>query len=76
MTIVTTLDGRGVHHGLTINSFSSLSLDPPLLLWNLGHRSSARAVFEANEHWAVHVLSVDQAIGQHDQNGRTDHNVG
>ena len=34
VTVVTTLDAEGKMHGLTANSFSSVSLDPPLVLWS------------------------------------------
>ena len=34
VTVVTTTDDEGGFHGVTANSFSSVSLDPPLVLWN------------------------------------------
>ncbi len=59
VTIVTTrADGRDV--GLTANSFNSVSLDPPLVLWSLAKQSSAMAAFEAAEYFAVHILSAQQ----------------
>ena len=39
VTIVTTLDGDGRPVGLTANSFNSVSLDPPMVLWSLARRS-------------------------------------
>jgi flavin reductase (DIM6/NTAB) family NADH-FMN oxidoreductase RutF len=45
---------------LTINSFTSVSLRPPLVLWSLATRAQSRAVFEAASHFAVHVLTEDQ----------------
>jgi len=53
-------DGRGI--GLTINSFSSVSLEPPLVLWSLSQRSSTLAEFSAARTVAIHVLSTDQAM--------------
>lgn len=52
------LDGRPV--GLTINSFSSVSLDPPLVLWCLANRSPRLADFAAASHFAVNVLTDRQ----------------
>ena len=46
--------------GITANSFSSVSLDPPLVLWAPGKSSRRFVYFEAAEHYAVHVLAADQ----------------
>ena len=46
--------------GFTANSFSSASLDPPLVLWTLAQRSSSLAAFEASPRYAVNVLSAGQ----------------
>jgi flavin reductase (DIM6/NTAB) family NADH-FMN oxidoreductase RutF len=61
VTVITTLDPDGAFVGLTVNSFNSLSLDPPLILWSLGTRSSNRRAFEAAGHFAVNILAEDQA---------------
>ena len=53
-----TADGQPV--GVTINSFASVSLEPPLVLWNLGLHSPSLATFEACSHYAVNVLAADQ----------------
>jgi 4-hydroxyphenylacetate 3-hydroxylase, reductase component len=60
VTVVTaaTEDGRKV--GVTANSFNSVSLDPPLILWSIDKRSSSHEVFEASGHFAVNVLAADQ----------------
>lgn len=60
VTIITTVaqDGRKV--GLTANSFSSVSMDPPLVLWSLAEHSPNRAVFEQCEYFAINVLAFDQ----------------
>lgn len=60
VAIVTAADPDGAPLGLTINSFSSVSLDPPLVLWSLSHRSSSRAAFLAARHFAVNVLGAGQ----------------
>jgi flavin reductase (DIM6/NTAB) family NADH-FMN oxidoreductase RutF len=46
--------------GFTANSFNSVSLDPPLILWTLSHRSSSLTAFESAERYAVNVLSAHQ----------------
>jgi len=60
VTVVTaaTNDGRKV--GVTANSFNSVSLEPPLILWSIDKRSSSHEVFEAAGHFAVNVLAADQ----------------
>lgn len=60
VAVVTTraLDGRLV--GLTINSFSSLSLDPPLITWSLVKHSPNLQVFIDAPNFAINILSEDQ----------------
>jgi 3-hydroxy-9,10-secoandrosta-1,3,5(10)-triene-9,17-dione monooxygenase reductase component len=60
VTIVTTRADDGKDHGLTANSFNSVSLDPPMVLWSLGRTSSSLSVFLEADRFAVHVLAVDQ----------------
>jgi len=60
ITVVTTKVGSEPAIGLTANSFSSVSLDPPLILWSLDKNSETVATFEACEHFAINVLSVEQ----------------
>lgn len=47
--------------GLTVNSFASLSLDPPLILWSLNVRSASLGIFRSAPHFAVNVLSEQQS---------------
>ncbi|MCB5906929.1 flavin reductase family protein [Streptomyces pinistramenti] len=60
VTVVTARapDGRNV--GMTANSFTSVSLDPPLVLWCPGKNSPSLPDFTAASHFAVHVLAADQ----------------
>jgi flavin reductase (DIM6/NTAB) family NADH-FMN oxidoreductase RutF len=51
-------DGHPV--GVTVNSFSSVSLDPPLVLFCLDRKGSALPRFEAAGAWAIHVLGEGQ----------------
>jgi flavin reductase (DIM6/NTAB) family NADH-FMN oxidoreductase RutF len=60
VAIVTTRANSGAFVGLTINSFSSLSLDPPLVLWSLNTRSPSVAAFERATHFAINILCESQ----------------
>ncbi|MCK6188135.1 p-hydroxyphenylacetate 3-hydroxylase reductase component [Pseudomonas sp. EYE_354] len=60
VTVVTAADGSGRKVGVTANSFNSVSLDPPLVLWSIDKRSSSHGVFEEASHFAVNVLAADQ----------------
>jgi 3-hydroxy-9,10-secoandrosta-1,3,5(10)-triene-9,17-dione monooxygenase reductase component len=60
VTVVTTRGVEGEDVGLTANSFNSVSLDPPMVLWSLDRKSSSLAAFMAAEHFAVHILAADQ----------------
>ncbi|MGF0237281.1 flavin reductase [Rhodococcus sp. IEGM1300] len=60
VTIVTTSGPGGVDIGLTANSFSSVSLDPPMVLWSLARSSLNMDAFRNSGHFAVHILSADQ----------------
>jgi 3-hydroxy-9,10-secoandrosta-1,3,5(10)-triene-9,17-dione monooxygenase reductase component len=60
VTIITTRDAGGVSVGLTANSFNSVSLNPPLVLWSLAETSGSLPAFRDARHWAVHVLAADQ----------------
>lgn len=57
---MTTLDERGKKVGITVSSFNSVSLDPPLILWSVGLESMSYDVFTNAEHFAVHILTEDQ----------------
>ncbi len=60
VTIVTCCDAQGGFVGLTVNSFNSLSLDPPLVLWSLREASSQLPAFTGASSFAVNVLSLTQ----------------
>lgn len=60
VTIVTTKTQDGKDLGRTANSFSSVSLDPPLILWSLSKTSSSFDAFKQADYFAVHILSADQ----------------
>lgn len=60
ITIVTARAADGTLTGLTVNSFSSVSLDPPLVLWCLANSSTRLSAFQACTHYAINVLAEDQ----------------
>ncbi len=60
VTVVTTRNADGEPVGLTVNSFNTVSLSPPLILWSLSlHAASFDAFVQAN-HFVVNVLAADQ----------------
>jgi flavin reductase (DIM6/NTAB) family NADH-FMN oxidoreductase RutF len=60
VTIVTARTADGQVVGLTANSFNSVSLTPPLVLWSLSRAAASMAVFSAGSHYAINVLAADQ----------------
>src|ERR1700739_1521451 len=60
VTIVTTRNAAGEDIGLTANSFNSVSLDPPMVLWSLARKSLSLPAFLHSGYFAVHVLSAEQ----------------
>jgi 3-hydroxy-9,10-secoandrosta-1,3,5(10)-triene-9,17-dione monooxygenase reductase component len=60
VTVVTARSKDGRPFGVTVNSFSSLSLDPPLVLWTLAAHSGSYAAFAEAARFAVHVLCEGQ----------------
>lgn len=60
VTVVTTLDSAGKPLGFTANSFSSVSMDPPLLLVSIANSSSNIASFVGSKGFAVNILSERQ----------------
>lgn len=57
---VDTTQGPDGPVGITVNSFTSVSLDPPLILWSLGKSTNRLSAFEHAKHFAVHVLGDQQ----------------
>ena len=60
ITIITAVGSDGARTGITANSFNSVSLDPPLVLWSLAKTSRSAPIFTSAKHWAVHILSAEQ----------------
>lgn len=61
VTIITALGARGQLLGVTANSFNSVSLDPPLVLFSLDRRAYSLWDFLSTGHFAVNVLAEEQA---------------
>jgi flavin reductase (DIM6/NTAB) family NADH-FMN oxidoreductase RutF len=60
VTVITTVDAEGRPHGLTANSFTSVSLDPPLILWSQSLTAPSHPVFREAERFVVNILADDQ----------------
>lgn len=60
VTVVTARGPKGRPIGLTANSFNSVSLEPPLVLWSLAKAAIVRSIFEGADYYAVNVLAADQ----------------
>lgn len=72
VTVVTTTGLEGERIGLTVSSFNSVSLEPPLVLWSLSRASSSLAAFEQCERYVINVLSAEQiALARRFATGKT-----
>lgn len=59
VTIVTTQSGARPAYGLTVNSFNSVSLDPPLILWSLDRSNDCAQMFRDAGAFAVNIMPAD-----------------
>ena len=60
VTIITTRTAAGNLVGLTANSFNSVSMSPPLVLWSLSQAAGSMAAMRDSTHYAINVLAADQ----------------
>ena len=60
VAVVTALDSDGNKAGMTISSFNSVSLDPPLVLWSIANDANSYSVFIDAKYFAVNVLAMHQ----------------
>jgi flavin reductase (DIM6/NTAB) family NADH-FMN oxidoreductase RutF len=60
VTIVTARSGTGELIGLTANSFNSVSLSPPLVLWSLALKAGSLPTLSTGSHYAINILSARQ----------------
>lgn len=60
VTVVTARTADGALVGLTANSFNTVSLEPPLVLWSLSRAAASLTVFSTGSHYAINILGADQ----------------
>ena len=60
VAVITVANGDNSALGLTVNSFASVSLDPPMLSWCLGKQSDLAEIFSTAENFTVNILAADQ----------------
>ena len=60
VAVVTALDANGGNWGLTVNSFSSVSLDPPLILFSIDNGATSLSGFKTASSYAVNILTTEQ----------------
>jgi len=60
VTIVTARSAQGELIGLTANSFNSVSMTPPLVLWSLSRQAGSMPTFSTGSHYAINILAADQ----------------
>ncbi|MBC7437725.1 MAG: flavin reductase [Bdellovibrionales bacterium] len=60
VTVITTQDASGKPHGLTANSFNTVSLDPPLILWSQSKKAGSYDTFQQAAEFAISILAEDQ----------------
>ena len=60
ITIVTVRDHNGRDHGMTVSAFSSLSLDPPLVLVCIGNDATMSETMQAAESFGINILNANQ----------------
>ncbi len=66
VVIAAAMDAKGTPHGLAVSSFTSVSLEPPLILICLGHAVTSIEVFRGASHFGLSVLGEDQrAVSEH-----------
>jgi len=66
VTVVTTKDSAGKHHGITVSAFCSVSLDPPLVLICIEKTTGSHHAFEESGRFTVNILSSNEAgVSEH-----------
>lgn len=60
VTVITVLDSKGKPHGITINAFASLSLEPPLILFNIAKTATCHKILLQAKHFSVNILAEGQ----------------
>ncbi|WP_232334806.1 flavin reductase family protein [Pseudohalioglobus lutimaris] len=73
--VISTIDKQGKAVGMTANSFSSVSLDPPLVLWSLQNNSEIYDTFATARRFAINVLASEQVELSNDYARKGDHQL-
>jgi flavin reductase (DIM6/NTAB) family NADH-FMN oxidoreductase RutF len=73
--VITTMSDKQQAVGMTANSFSSVSLDPPLVLWSLQNNSDVYSVFATPRHFAINILSSEQQAYSNQYAKKGQHNL-
>lgn len=73
--VVSAVSEAGVPVGMTINSFSSVSLEPPLVLWSIQYTSDCFDVFNAADKFAINILSVEQQSHSNQYSRKGEHGL-
>lgn len=60
ITVITVGTDDARRAGVTVNSFNTVSLEPPMILWSLALKAPSLPLFRAHEHFAVNILAADQ----------------
>jgi len=60
VTVVTCCNSQGAPCGITANSFSAVSLDPPLVLWNIAKSSNSLQAYLDAKFYSIHILTAEQ----------------
>lgn len=62
ITVITTRCPNGQPKGMTVNSFASVSLEPPLVSWCIGEQASLWELFQESDYFAVNILQAHQQV--------------
>lgn len=60
VAVITTQDGNETPYGLTVSSFNTVSLDPPLILWSQSKHAGSHSAFYQTERFAISILAEHQ----------------
>ena len=73
--LITAEDKKGIARAMTANSFSSVSLDPPLVLWSLQNNSEVFDAFASPRYFAISILSDEQQEHSNQYAKKGDHRL-
>ena len=73
--VITTQPANGKPMGMTVNSFTSVSLEPALVLWSLQNNSECFPVYGNAANWAVNILADDQLELSNQYSKKGQHNL-